>query len=156
MPENLTGTLTLSIIESMHNIIPRILFCELYSVDILEYPELPPTENLRSRRRLALDLQRGSLRVRTDFIYQSCATKLALSQKVIEVSYSSSLAFLLYRTFSTAFIAVVACRFIRDRYTDRYLGSKRVTILAGNSTPVPCQCRRLAYVITGQKAAESC
>lgn len=52
-------------------------------------------------------------------------------------------------------VAAVACRFIQDRHAGRYLGSKRVMILVGNSparaTNLDC---KLTYVIIGQKATE--
>jgi hypothetical protein len=41
------------------------------------------------------------------------------------------------REIVNSLIAAVACRFIQDRHTGRYLGSKRMTILVGNSLHVP-------------------
>jgi len=86
VPENLTGTLTLSIIKSMHNAIPFIIFRRLYSVATPEHPKRLRLKKLRSRRRLPFDLQRVSFYIVTDFLYHSCTTKLALSQKLIEGS----------------------------------------------------------------------
>jgi hypothetical protein len=86
VPENLAGTLTLSTNKSMYNAIPLIIFCELHPVATPEYPKLPPTKRLRSRRRLPFDLQNASLYIVTDFLHWSCTTKLALSQKLVEGS----------------------------------------------------------------------
>ena len=101
MPEKLTGTLTSSIIKSMHNAISLIIFCRLHSVT----PQHPSCLRLKNHVRvvaLMIDLQRVYFYVVTDFLSYSCTTKLTLSPKLIEGSLPSSQASLLYGRSPTA------------------------------------------------------
>jgi len=45
MPEKMIGTLTLSILKSVHTSIPPIMFYKLYSITTPGYPKPFPLEN---------------------------------------------------------------------------------------------------------------
>jgi hypothetical protein len=51
-------------------------------------------------------------------------------------------------------VAVVACRFIQDRHTDRYLEPKRETISVGNSPTCPTCPIPKGHVVFGQESGD--
>lgn len=57
------------------------------------------------------------------------------------------------REVANSLVVVVACRFLYDRHTGRYLGSKRVTIWWSTSTHVLYLCQTLTYVINRPRTA---
>lgn len=87
MPEKLAGTLTLSIIKSIHTAISLIIFYKLYSVATREHPNYLQLVCVIA---LAPDLQRVSIYKVTDFLYCSCTIKLILFLKPIRGSWPNS------------------------------------------------------------------
>jgi hypothetical protein len=112
MPEKIIGTLTSSILKSVHTLISLIFSYKLNHVRIIA---------------LMPDLQRVSLYSIIDFLYHSSTTELIPSPILIKESYPSSKALLLtMQGIIISLVAAVACRFMQDRHVGRYLGSKRV------------------------------
>ena len=97
MPEKIIGTLTLSILKSVHTLISPIFSYKFYSVATPRHPKPFPLENHGCIVALISDLQRVSFYSITDFLYHSFTTELILSLILIKGSYLSSKALLLYR-----------------------------------------------------------
>jgi len=128
VPEIIIGTLTLSILKSVQNLISPIISCGLYSMATSRHPEPLPLEitfasspsrliykesllqghgvpppQVHHRAHTILNTYKGVL-----FKLESVATK---EEIIISI------------------MAAVACRFIQDRHAGRYFGSKRMTVL---------------------------
>jgi hypothetical protein len=102
MPEKMIGTLTSSILKSMHTSISPIFSYKLCSVATPGHPEPFLLENHSRIVALTPDLQRVSFYSVIDFLHYSSATELILSLILIKGSYLSSKASLLYRRSSSA------------------------------------------------------
>ena len=84
MPENLIGTLTLSILKSAHTSISPIIFYKLCSVATPEHPEPLLLENHVRIVALTPDLQRVSFYSVIDFLHHSSTTDLLSSLILIK------------------------------------------------------------------------
>jgi len=91
------GTLTLSILKSVHISISLIFSYKLYSVATPRHTKPLLLENHVHIVALTPDLQRVSFYSVIDFLYYSSTTELILSRILIRGSYLSSKASLLYR-----------------------------------------------------------
>jgi hypothetical protein len=89
------GTLTSSILKSVHTSVSPIFSYKLYSVATPGYPEPLPLENHVRIIAFTPDLQRVSFYTIIDFLYHSSTTELILSLILIKESYPSSKASLL-------------------------------------------------------------
>jgi hypothetical protein len=90
VPEKMIGTLTSSILKSVHTLMSPISFYKLYSVATPEHLELLLLENHVRIITLTPDLQRVSFYTITDFFHHSSSIELILSLILIKGSYSSS------------------------------------------------------------------
>jgi hypothetical protein len=90
VPEKIIGTLTLSILKSVHTLISPIFSYKLYSVATPRHPEPLPLENHVRIIALTPDLQRVSFYGVIDFLHHSFTTELILSPILIKGSYPSS------------------------------------------------------------------
>jgi hypothetical protein len=97
MPKKIIGTLTLSILKSVHTLISYIFFYNLYSIATPGYPIPLLLENYIRIVAFTLNLQRVSFYNVIDFLYYSFTIKLILSLILIKRSYPSFKALLLYR-----------------------------------------------------------
>jgi hypothetical protein len=97
VPEKMIGTLTLSILKSIYTSISPIIFVKLYSVTTLEHPEPLLLANHVRIVALIPDLQRVSFYSVIELLHHSSINELVLSLILIEGSYPSSKALLLYR-----------------------------------------------------------
>ncbi len=77
--EKMTGTLTLSILKSVHTLISPIIFYKLCSVATPRYPKPLLLENHVRIVALTPNLQRVSFNNVTEFLYHSSTTKLIQS-----------------------------------------------------------------------------
>jgi len=102
VPEKIIGTLTSSILKSVHTSISPIFSYTLYSVATLRHPEPLPLENHVRIIALTPDLQGVSFYNIIDFLHHSSTTELILSLILIKGSYPSSKASLPYRKSSLA------------------------------------------------------
>jgi hypothetical protein len=102
VPEKIIGTLTLSILKSMHTSIPPIMFYKLHSVATLGHPKTLLLEYHVRIVALTPDLQRVSFYSITEFLHHSSTTELILSLILIKGSYPSSKALPLYTKSSLA------------------------------------------------------
>jgi hypothetical protein len=102
VPEKIIGTLTLSILKSVHTSISPIFSYKLYSVTTPGHPKPLLLENYVCIIALTPDSQRVSFYNVTDFLYHNSTTELILSLILIKGSYPSSKASLLYRKSSLA------------------------------------------------------
>jgi hypothetical protein len=102
VPKKTIGTLTSSILKSVHTSISLIIFYKLCSVATLGHPKSLSLENHGCIVALTPDLQRVSFYSVTDFLYHSSTTKLLLSLIFIKGSYPSSKASHLCRKSSLA------------------------------------------------------
>src|SRR5450432_543704 len=84
------GTLTSSILKSMHTSISPIFSYKLCSVATPGHPEPFPLENHSRIVTLTPDLQRVSFYSVIDFLHHSSTTELILSLILIKGSYPSS------------------------------------------------------------------
>jgi hypothetical protein len=132
MPEKIIGTLTSSILKSVHTLISPIFSYKLYSVATPGHPKPLPLENHVRIIALTPDLQRVSFYSIIDFLNHSSTIKLIPSLILIKESY---LGLTTMQGIFISLVAAVACRFMQDRYTGRYLGSKQVTILVSAKQP---------------------
>jgi len=90
VPEKMIGTLTSSILKSVHTSISLIFSYKLYSVATPGHPEPLLLENHIRIIALIPDLQRVSFYSVIDFLYHSSTTKLIPSLILIKESYPSS------------------------------------------------------------------
>jgi hypothetical protein len=102
MLKKMIGTLTSSILKSVHISIFSIFSYKLYSVATLRHPEPLLLENHVHIIVLIPDLQRVSFYSIIDFLYHSSTTELIPFLIFIKESYPSSKASLLYRELSSA------------------------------------------------------
>jgi hypothetical protein len=102
VPEKIIGTLTSSILKSVHTSISPIFSYKLCSVATPGHPKPFPLENHVRIVALMPDLQRVSFYSVIDFLYHSSTTELILPLILIKGSYPSSKASLLYRKSSLA------------------------------------------------------
>jgi hypothetical protein len=100
--KKMIGTLTLSILKSVHTSISPIFFYKLCSMATPGHPEPLLLENHVRIVALTLDLQRVSFYSVTDFLYHSSTTELLPSLILIKGSYPSSKASHLCRKSSSA------------------------------------------------------
>ena len=89
MPEKIIGTLTLSILKSVHTLISPIFSYKLCSVATPGHPKLL-LENHVHIVAITPDLQRVSFYIITDVLYHSSTTELIPSLILIMGSYPSS------------------------------------------------------------------
>jgi hypothetical protein len=101
--EKIIGTLTSSILKSVHTSISLIFSYKLYSVATPRHLKPLLLENHVCIIALTLDLQRVSFYSITDFLHYSSTTKLIPSLILIKKSNPSSKALLLYRKSLSAF-----------------------------------------------------
>jgi hypothetical protein len=94
VPEKMIGTLTSSILKSVHTLISPIFSYALYSVATPGHPEPLPLENHVRIIALTPDLQRVSFYSITDFLHHSSTTELIPSPILIKESHPSSKALL--------------------------------------------------------------
>ena len=111
MPKKIIGTLTLSILKSMHILISLIIFYKSCSVATPRHPKPLLLENRIYIVTLTPDLQRVSFYSIIVFLHHISTTELILSPIFIKESYSSSKASLRCRESLLALVAAVACRF---------------------------------------------
>jgi hypothetical protein len=102
VPEKMIGTLTSSILKSVHTSISPIFSYKLCSMATPGHPEPFPLENHGRIVALTPDLQRVSFYSVTDFLHHSSTTELILSLILIKGSYPSSKASLRCRESSSA------------------------------------------------------
>jgi hypothetical protein len=102
VPEKIIGTLTSSILKSVHTLISPIFSYKLYSVATLRHSETLPLENHIRIVALTSDLQRVSFYSVINILYHSSTTELLLSLILIKRSYLSSKASHLCRKSSSA------------------------------------------------------
>jgi hypothetical protein len=102
VPEKTIGTLTSSILKSVHTSISPIFSYKLYSVATPGHPEPFSLENYGRIVALTPDLQRVSFYSVIDFFYHSSTAELILSLILIKGSYPSSKASPLCRKSSLA------------------------------------------------------
>ena len=157
MPEFPTGTLTLSILKSIHTAISFNIFQKLYSVATPAHLECLQLKKSCSRCCTTPDLQRVSICSVIALHYHSYITELKLSLRYMKTSYLSSKSLLICREPLTALKRAVACKLMQDRPCGSSVPRIEASDdLGGNITHVPYQCRKLTYVITGPKAIERC
>jgi hypothetical protein len=96
------GTLTLSILKSVHTSMSLIIFYKLCSMATPAHLKPLLLENHVCIVALTPDLQRVSFYSVTEFLYHSSTTELILSLIFIKGSYPSSKALLLYSKSSLA------------------------------------------------------
>ncbi len=89
MPEKIIGTLTLSILKSVHTSISPISSYKLYSVANPRHPKPLLLKNRVHIIALTPDLQSVSFYSVIDFLYYSSTTKLILSLILIKEPYLS-------------------------------------------------------------------
>jgi hypothetical protein len=87
VPEKIIGTLTLSILKSVHTLISPIFSYNLYSVATPGHPKPFLLENYGRIVALTPDLQRISFYSVIDFLYHSSTTEFILSLILIKGSY---------------------------------------------------------------------
>jgi hypothetical protein len=97
VPGKIIGTLTSSILKSVHTLISPIFSCKLYSIATPGHPKPLSLENHVRIIALTLDLQRVSFYGVIDFLYYNSTAELILSPILIKESYPSSKASLRYR-----------------------------------------------------------
>jgi hypothetical protein len=102
VPEKIIGTLTSSILKSIHTSMSPIFFYKLYSVATPGHPEPLPLEIHVRIIALTPDLQRVSFYSIIDFLYYRSTTELILFLILIKGSYPSSKALHLCRKSSSA------------------------------------------------------
>jgi hypothetical protein len=102
VPEKMIGTLTSSILKSVHTSISSIFSYKLYSMATPRHPEPLLLENHVCIIALTPDLQRVSFYSLIDFFYYSSTTELIPSSILIKESYLSSKALLQCRESSSA------------------------------------------------------
>ena len=151
------GTLTLSIVKSVHTLMSFTFSFKLDSIATPGYLKCFRLKKSYSRRRPHAWFIKSLLYNVIDCLYLSCTTELTSSLKRIKRSLPSFSGLLTIREIVNSFMAAVACRFIYDRYAGRYLGSKRMTILVGSSPAHPILFRLWArlYNHWAQKAVVS-
>jgi hypothetical protein len=94
VPEKIIGTLTSSILKSVHTLISSVFSYKLYSVATPGHPKPLPLENHVRIIALTPDLQSVSFYSIIDFLYYSSTIELILSLILIKESYLSSKALL--------------------------------------------------------------
>jgi hypothetical protein len=97
VPEKIIGTLTLSILKSMHTSISLVMFRELYSIATPRYSKPLPLENHVRIVALKPDLQRVPFYSTIEFLHYTSTTELLPSLIYTKGSHPSSLASPLYR-----------------------------------------------------------
>ncbi len=90
MPEKMIGTLTPSILKSVHTSVSPKFSYKIYSVATPGHPEPLPLENHVRIIAFTPDLQRVSFYSVTDFLYHSSTTELLPSLILVKRSYLTS------------------------------------------------------------------
>jgi hypothetical protein len=116
------GTLTLSILKSVHTSISPIIFYKLCSVATPRHLEPLPLENHVRIVALTSDLQRVSFYSVTEFLHQGSTTELIPSLILIKGSHPSPKASLLCRKSSVALWLLRAKR-PRTSHNSWYVGA---------------------------------
>jgi hypothetical protein len=135
MPEKMIGTLTLNISNSLHISVPPKHLYKSCFIATLEYSKSLPPENYLYIIALASNLWNVSVYSKKGLLHYSSTIEFLLPLILIKRSYPSFRTLLLWREIVMSLIAVVARRFMQGRHADRYLGSKRVTILVSAKRP---------------------
>jgi len=120
VPEKIIGTLTSSIIKSVHTLISLTFSFELDSIATHVHPRCFRLKKSRSRRRLTPYLQRVSFYSGTDLFYYSCTTELISSLKCIKRSLPSFSGLFTMWGIVERLGAAVAYGFMQDRHAGRY------------------------------------
>jgi hypothetical protein len=112
VPEKIIGTLTSSILKSVHTSISPVFYYKSYSMATPGHPEPLLLENHVRIIALTPDLQSVSFYSVIDFLHHSSTTELIPSPILIKEPYLSSKASLQCRESSSALVAAVACKFM--------------------------------------------
>jgi hypothetical protein len=132
------GTLTLSILKSVHTLISPIFSYKLDSLATPGYPKPLPLENHVRIIALTPDLQRVSFYSIIDFLHHNSTTKLLLSPILIKESDPSSKASLRCRESSLALWLLWRVNLGKVAAWISYLESKRLTFWVRAKRPRTC------------------
>ena len=130
MPEKMTGTLTSSILKSVHTSISPIFLDKLCSVATCEYSEPLLLENYIHIVALVPDLWRVSFHSAIEFLYHTSTIELLPLQILIKGFYPSFKASVPCWEIVISLVAAMARKFMQGRHPGRYLQPERSLIQA--------------------------